>query len=88
VRLLLQAPNQQNKLSLEQLNGQRLDTRTLQAASSADPQLATVGEVAGPKSPEGKAWISRNAYKGGFRLHLQALARALREQKRMLKRLI
>jgi hypothetical protein len=35
----------------------------------------------GPKTPEGKARVSRNAYKGGTRPLLRELARLLREQK-------
>ena len=38
----------------------------------------------GPKTPEGKAVCSRNAYKGGERSALRALARALRGQAEML----
>jgi len=34
----------------------------------------------GPKSPEGKAKVSRNAFKGGWRGLLRELSRALREQ--------
>lgn len=34
----------------------------------------------GPKSEEGKARLSRNAFKGGTRAMLRGLARLLREQ--------
>lgn len=34
----------------------------------------------GPTTPEGKAKVSRNAYKGGTRELLRELARALRSQ--------
>jgi hypothetical protein len=39
----------------------------------------------GPKSEEGKARVSRNAYKGGTRARLRELARLLREQCEALK---
>ena len=35
----------------------------------------------GARTTEGKATVSRNAFKGGFRLLLQDAARYLREQK-------
>lgn len=35
----------------------------------------------GPTTPEGKARVGRNAYRGGKRNALRALSRALREQK-------
>lgn len=35
----------------------------------------------GPRSPEGKKRVSRNAWKGGTRQMLRELGRALREQK-------
>jgi hypothetical protein len=41
----------------------------------------------GPKSEEGKARVSRNAYKGGTRSILRELARLLREQGEALKRI-
>jgi hypothetical protein len=41
----------------------------------------------GPKSEEGKARVSRNAYKGGTRPILRELARLLREQGEALKRI-
>jgi hypothetical protein len=41
----------------------------------------------GPKSEEGKARVSRNAYKGGSRAILRELARLLREQCEALKRI-
>src|SRR3546814_10406247 len=37
-------------------------------------------ESTGPKSPEGKAWVSRNGWKGGTRPMLRELARPLRDQ--------
>jgi hypothetical protein len=40
----------------------------------------------GPKSEEGKARVSRNAFKGGTRTMLRELARLLREQCEALKR--
>ena len=40
----------------------------------------------GPKSEEGKARASRNAYKGGTRARLRELGRLLREQGEGLKR--
>ena len=40
----------------------------------------------GPKSVEGKATVSRNAYKGGSRRLLRALASLLREHGEALKR--
>jgi hypothetical protein len=41
----------------------------------------------GPKSEDGKARVSRNAYKGGTRAMLRELARLLREQRAALKRI-
>ncbi len=41
----------------------------------------------GPKTPEGKARVSRNPYKGGTRAMLRELARLLREQGEALKRI-
>jgi hypothetical protein len=41
----------------------------------------------GPKSEEGKARVSRNAYKGGTRAMLRQLARLLRGQAESLKRI-
>ena len=35
----------------------------------------------GPRSPEGKVKVSLNAYKGGYRSKLRALARAMRDQR-------
>ena len=40
----------------------------------------------GPKSAEGKAVVSRNAYKGGYRPLLRAIATLLRENADALKR--
>ncbi|MBT3204308.1 MAG: hypothetical protein HOM14_19315 [Gammaproteobacteria bacterium] len=39
----------------------------------------------GPKTAEGKARISMNAYKGGQRQSGREIARVLREQKRLLE---
>jgi hypothetical protein len=41
----------------------------------------------GPKSEEGKARVSRNAFKGGTRARLRELAWLLREQGEALKRI-
>jgi hypothetical protein len=41
----------------------------------------------GPKSDDGKARVSRNAYKGGTRAMLRELARLLREQREALRRI-
>lgn len=42
----------------------------------------------GPKSETGKARVSRNAFKGGWRPQLRELARALREQREPVEALI
>jgi hypothetical protein len=42
----------------------------------------------GPKTLQGKAKASRNAYKGGTRAMLRELARLLREQAEALKRIV
>lgn len=42
-------------------------------------------KATGPKTSEGKAKVSRNAYKGGTRGLLRALAKALRKQGKALK---
>ena len=39
----------------------------------------------GPKTPEGKARVARNAYKGGTWLLLRELGRALRQQREMIQ---
>lgn len=39
----------------------------------------------GPRSPEGKAGASHNAYRGGTRLLLRTLAKTLRSQKELLE---
>jgi hypothetical protein len=44
-------------------------------------------KTTGPKTPQGKAKASRNAYKGGTRAMLRELARLLREQRAALKRI-
>ncbi len=41
----------------------------------------------GPRTPEGKTKVARNAYKGGTRLLLRELSRAMAEQRRALARL-
>lgn len=41
----------------------------------------------GPKSETGKARVSRNAFKGGWRPQLRELARVLREQREELDRI-
>ena len=41
----------------------------------------------GPRSQEGKAKVAKNAYKGGFRSNLRALARAMRDQRNTLNEL-
>jgi hypothetical protein len=44
-------------------------------------------KTTGPKTPQGKAKASRNAYKGGTRAILRELARLLQEQGEALKRI-
>ena len=39
----------------------------------------------GPKSPEGKAKVARNPFKGGYRQELRDIARWLREQRAMIE---
>ena len=39
----------------------------------------------GPKTPEGKARVSRNAFKDGWRAQLRELSRLLREQDQTLR---
>ena len=41
-------------------------------------------KATGPKSAEGKARVATNAYKGGQWLALRELARALRQQEKLL----
>jgi hypothetical protein len=53
---------------LEETNGQRLDTRTLQKAIRTDRERETVEDGhLGPKTPEGKRIASPNSYKQGMR---------------------
>ena len=42
----------------------------------------------GAKSPEGKAVVSRNAFKGGHRPHLRQLAKDLAEELQYTQRLV
>ena len=42
----------------------------------------------GPKSPEGKAKVSRNAYRGATRQWLRELRRMLREQEQARQRMV
>jgi hypothetical protein len=44
-------------------------------------------ESTGAKTSEGKARVSRNAYKGNLRGQLRELARELRKQRRMIETL-
>jgi hypothetical protein len=73
--------NQQNKL-LEAKNGERLDLKTAAATGEVNSSLEAVGPLDGPKTPTGKARVSRNADKGGTRPLLRKLARLLRQQER------
>jgi hypothetical protein len=69
--------NKPNSL-LEAINGERLDTRAPGTASEANQRLETVGTNHGP-SADGRARVSRNAYKGGTRAILRLLGKALRQ---------
>jgi hypothetical protein len=57
------------------------------AAVGADTHLAGWEKTTGPKTPQGQAKVSRNAYKAGTRPILRELARLLREQGEALKRI-
>ena len=39
----------------------------------------------GPNTPEGKAVVSQNGYKGGYRQKLRDLSKALKEQKNFIQ---
>ena len=59
-------------------HGIELDTRAQSTAGGADPHLETVAaghRATGPRTPDGKATTSRNAYKGGHWLMLRELSR-------------
>jgi hypothetical protein len=58
------------------------DIRIPGAAVGGDSAMATLGTFdSGPKSEDGKARVSRNAYKGGMRARLRELARLLRVER-------
>jgi hypothetical protein len=42
----------------------------------------------GPRTPDGKAKSSRNAWKGGFRAQLRELQKLLNEEERMTRQLV
>jgi hypothetical protein len=65
------------------MNGWTLERRARQLIHTWRPSE----KAAGPKSEEGKARVSRNAFKGGTRARLRELARLLREQGEALKRI-
>jgi hypothetical protein len=67
------------------MNGWTLERRARQSAliHTWRPWEKTTG----PKTPQGKAKTSRNAYKGGTRVRLREPARLLREQGEALKRI-
>jgi hypothetical protein len=54
----------QNEL-LEAKDGERLYFEKTGTASGADPAMAALGAINGPRTPEGQAKASRNAFKGG-----------------------
>jgi hypothetical protein len=66
-------------------NGWTSERRARQSA--AIQQWRPWEHSTGPKSEEGKARVSRNAYKGGTRAILRDLARLLRRQAEALKRI-
>jgi hypothetical protein len=74
----------QSKL-LEGQDGERLDTRTASAPVGLIRNWRPWEKSTGPRTPEGKAGVSRNAYKGGVRKSLRELRRVLNEQARVLE---
>jgi hypothetical protein len=75
-----------NKL-LEVRNDERLEHGTQGATSGTDSQLEAVAAIKGPKSPEGKARVARNAYKGESRTLIHTLAKLLRQQEQQRRKL-
>ena len=75
--------NPQNKL-MEIKDGERLDTRAKSTTGETDPTMATLGEVDGTQDGGRKKKISQNAFKGGIWERLRELAKALREQDRLI----
>ncbi len=73
----------QSKL-LEENYGERLDIGEAGAADGANPEMAPREKSTGPKTPEGKAKVAQNAYKGGTWRVLRELARAMRDQRKHL----
>ena len=61
-------------------NGWTLERRAPQAELIR--QWKPWEQSTGPRTPEGKAKVSQNAYKGGVRPMLRELARAPNEQRR------
>jgi hypothetical protein len=56
--------------------------------SQAIRQWKPWAKSTGAKSPEGKAVVSRNAFKGGHRPHLRQLAKDLAEEFQYTQRLV
>lgn len=77
---VLEAPHEQP--------GCRMDTRAAQASKRSNQTVEAVEQSTGPKSPEGKAAVSGNAWRGGewlkLRQAIKALNQALRQQKDLL----
>ncbi|CAK0770194.1 transposase [Gammaproteobacteria bacterium] len=65
--------------------GWSLESRAKQ--SQAIRQWRPWERSTGPKTPEGKARVAANPYKGNWRGELQAMRKALREQIEALRRL-
>ena len=65
------------------MSGWTLERRQKQAAAIHNwkPWLASTG----PKTPEGKAKVARNAYRGGLRPDMRKLAKVLKEQDQQLE---
>jgi hypothetical protein len=78
-------PKQRNKL-LEVSGGERMDTTAPGPATAAIDRWKPWQRSTGPRTLDGKARVSRNAYRGGHRTAVRKLIGLLREQRRELGR--
>jgi hypothetical protein len=62
--------------------------RVFSGQSNYRPSPSEMDAADGPRTPEGKAKVARNAFKGGARHLLRELARAMREQDKARKQVL
>lgn len=54
-----------------------VDAKAARPPGARDRALEAMGAVDGPRSAEGKARVSMNAYRGGQRQHMREVAKAM-----------